>query len=325
MTQPSTKRRKTVNLFVDECDHDVVVDAQDLYNQLWQIHPNSKHNPAPKPVTVRRTNLRSLTKDYVVSEKNDGQRYCLMIGRTLNGDQPYSTAVSGKREMTQCPLVATNTLAITGKTIDIYNGTLLDGEWIPNDKGGGEFIVFDCVVAGGYNSRTRNFKERCELAELIVKNIEPVGWTIRVKTFHDIKNIKLLWNNIQQGKYGKCDGLIFVSKLLPITKSTTEGTKKWKPNHMQTIDILYENGEFKCVSEDGRNIAAPITVSMNTDIPVRSGVVYEVAPGEANEWVVIKERPDKNVSNHIRTIRRTIDTLMDNVTILDIYNSIVKT
>ena len=317
----AAKRLKPNNPFCSPCPDAIVADAQEFYNILWKINPYAKHNPVPKPITVRKANLPSLTSDYVVSEKNDGERFCLMVAQTAE-EEMYSVSIDGKRHIATCPMLIENpVLTVKDRRMNLYNGTLLDGEWISNGDEG-EFVVFDCVVAGGFNARKRPFHDRLELAKLIVAAIQPVGWSIRVKTFYPSSYIMELWGKIQKGEMGRCDGLIFVSKILEITTGTTEGTKKWKPNSHQTVDLRYQGGVFCCVGEDGRYIASPITVKQEGPFhPFIEDRMYEVRP-EGNEWVVLKERPDKQYANHIKTILRTLDTIADNVTIEDIQNSV---
>ncbi len=305
------KKRRRIEPFLTPCEGLIGKDANQMYNQLWGISSFAKHNPAPTPITLRREDIAILS-NYLVAEKNDGERLMLLIAATEDGVE-YSAGIPRNKCPLSCQLTVNTTknettVRVVDKDIDLYNGTLLDGEWVAGTQ---EYVVFDAVVAGGYSVRKRSFEERLAFAKSIVQHINTNGWSIRVKDFVPLSKISELNKGIQDGKRGKCDGLVFVNRAAPVTTGRSVHTKKWKPRHMQTLDLMWSDGKFTCVGENGRFVSPGFEVDGSGE----ENIIYEIQPPAADgqKWSILQTRPDKVNANHISTVRKTLDTIRENI------------
>jgi hypothetical protein len=216
-----------------------------------------------QPVTLQKENLLidnpiSITKNYSVTDKADGERNLL-----------YISGNNGKIYLIDNRL----NIKYTGLYCDEnehYN-SILDGEYVTTDKYGSNvanYLAFDIYFHN--NSNVSNLplisdkKSRLNKLEEILKkeNIKSINnskFKLEVKTF--LTGDKIFENNKQildnKGYSYKRDGLIFTPINLPVG-AKNEGDKqgnlsetwyrafKWKPPEENTIDFLVEfNGDIK--------------------------------------------------------------------------------
>ena len=251
----------------------------------------------PNPITLQLTNvapideninLSNIRKDFVVTDKADGERNLMYISKT------------GK-----IYLITTNMdIKFTGaRTLneDCFN-TLFDGELISHDKNG-EFInlyaAFDIYFYKNKDVRHLTFllkekeedmyKSRFYLLENFRRNIKLISIVttkdtfeaspirFEMKKFYPMSSKQSIFDGcksiLEKEKEGlfeyETDGLIFthmfygvgsnvIGKAGPKTRSTWEYSFKWKPPQYNTIDFLVTtlkspNGEdvIKSLYEDG--------------------------------------------------------------------------
>jgi hypothetical protein len=271
----------------------------------------------PNPITLQLTNvapidenmnLSNIRKDFVVTDKADGERNLMYISKT------------GK-----IYLITTNMdIKFTGaKTLneDCFN-TLFDGELISHDKNG-EFInlyaAFDIYFYKNKDVRHLTFllkekeedmyKSRFYLLENFRRNIKPISIVstkdtfeaspirFEMKKFYPMSSKQTIFDGcksiLEKEKEGlfeyETDGLIFthmfygvgsnvIGKAGPKTRSTWEYSFKWKPPQYNTIDFLVTtlkspNGEdvIKSLYEDG--------LTMNKDTQYEQYKVIELRCG----------------------------------------------
>jgi hypothetical protein len=286
--------------------HHIRVDADSFFNDLWELPSHATHNPSPTPVTLRRSDLKEWKPPFdthLVSEKSDGERVSILFGRTDDfKEESYIILFRRNRE--------TRVLPVSKVSDTLFNGTLLDGEWIGN-----HFRIFDVMAIEGFNKKEKPFPERLQCAKQIIKEFAPVGWTIDVKEFVPLHDLSVLQSKIEAGNKGECDGLIF----MPVEDSVTTGRavniKKWKPTWQNTIDLFHKNGTWMCVDNTGTLAPYPhIVMSGGT---MKEGI-FELKPFQRDGeivWDIYTERTDKKVPNHISTIGKTFDTIRENITI----------
>ena len=215
------------------------------------------------------TNKPNIRKDFVVTEKADGNRHLLYVS---NEGKIY--------------LINTNMdIIFTGaktQNEDCYN-VLIDGELILHDKNGkfiNLFAAFDIYYAKKIDLRHLSFmllneekdinKSRYHILKHIIKTLNPVsivvepkhsliGSPIRItcKDFYPRSNKETIFNGCdeilrkeREGRFDyNTDGLIFthafygvgsnvIGKSGPKTKITWENSFKWKPPKFNTIDFL---------------------------------------------------------------------------------------
>lgn len=298
-------------------------DAQNLYNELWGYPAHTAHFIASTPVSLERRHLsNNLSETHVVGEKNDGERKLLLVGAPEDsGEKPYIVFMNRSRKLHLIARCATNEIPIRthfmvpGKSqdIDLCDGTLLDGELMPD----GTFIVFDCVTAGGYDTKNMPFEERMRVASVCTKALR--GYVnCRAKRFYPLDQLM----SVVEQPTGPCDGLILMPRHIPVCTGRHDNCFKWKPTHKCTVDLVHKDGAFYAVGEGGKWVPAEMEVggvklvSPVSSTPLVTNMIYEVAPGKGDDdtpWTIVGSRPDKMAANYITTIRRTLLTIRDNI------------
>ncbi|MBO74406.1 MAG: hypothetical protein CMD33_03940 [Flavobacteriales bacterium] len=288
-------------------------DAQNLYNQLWGAGFHAKHFIAPTPVSMERHHLGELEESHVVSEKNDGERALLLLGREKKSGDPYTVFVMRNRELKHVDATAEDDVKQSlfigmkdPKPVHIHDGTLLDGELMKN----GTFVVFDAVVVGGYDMKTQpSYALRMRAARDVVSYFT-FPFRVLVKTFYAVSEI---YKALSESK-GDQDGLIFMPKSEVIRTGRQESMIKWKPKEKCTIDLQWTGTEFVCVGQNGGTEVPPLDAPIPDDSLVTGGI-YECSPpdSDGDPWVVGHHRKDKVAANHIVTVRRTIRTIQDDI------------
>ena len=313
----SSKSRRTERLpaFLER-------DAQTLYNSLWGYPAHTSHFIASTPVSLERRHLSSnLSDTHVVGEKNDGERKLLLVGASEdNEEKPYIVFMNRSRKLhlvARCETeeIPTRTHFMVPEKpqdIDLCDGTLLDGELMAD----GEFIVFDCVVAGGDGTKNMPFLERMRIANACTKALR--GYlNCRTKRFYPLDQLM----TVVEQPTGPCDGLILMPLNTPVCTGRHDNCFKWKPTHKCTVDLVHKDGEFYAIGEGGKWIKAEMEVDgvklvpPLSSTPLVTNMIYEVAPGKNNDapWTIVGSRPDKMAANYITTIRRTLLTIRDNI------------
>lgn len=313
-SRSSQKRQTTLSVRLER-------DAQELYNMLWGNSPRACHSIAPTPVSLERKHLGNLEHTHVVAEKNDGERCLLLVG--LPEDQredSYVVLVSRARKLTVLGRIDKEITARTYFTtptdlvsIDLCNGTLLDGEWMPDKS----FVIFDCVAAGGYDTKgIKSFSNRLRIAGACSKALLPFV-SCRVKAFGPLDERE----SILENPTGPSDGLILMPKEEVVRTGRHETMFKWKPAHKCTLDLVWCGSEFRAVGDGGTLVPATMSVEdvslvlPHPSTPLVTDMIYEIAPPETvgAPWVIVAPRPDKIAANHIVTIRRTLRTIRDDI------------
>ena len=271
-------------------------DAKELYNMLWRSQ-RSSHNPSPNPVTLRRANLAA-PGDWV-AEKNDGERVNLLFGRTEDTDEEYCFLVRRNRTMVQ--------VNATAAPEGTYDGTLLDGEWM-----GDRILVFDAVVVAGYSKRKKPFSARLAAARDFLGSVSMEGISVSVKAFVPVREIARLVKDIKAGTKGKCDGLVFMPEKDWVATGRAQNIFKWKPVNLNTIDLRYDGAAW--YTSGGFE---PYPLSLEGPPPASPGIC-ELRPLGDNQWAVEKPRPDKKAPNHETTVKNTVSTIEEGITMDDI-------
>lgn len=210
-----------------------------------------KHFIGPSSISLEMKNMKQLVEDYTVTDKADGKRKLLYIGKD---DKIY--------------LITSNmNVQYTGMTCSKgYAGTLLDGEHI-QEKQINMFAIFDIYFWKGEDvrsftfvakkedesSRHRLLKEFMKSASFSTKH--NVALDIQVKEFHFgagdniYAQCEKVLARIDQNMFPyETDGLIFTPAYsgvgIPIGgepnnhRITWDASFKWKPPEFNTIDFL---------------------------------------------------------------------------------------
>jgi len=166
--------------------------------RLWGQPRLLQTCPGPNPVCVERKHLawiRDGEYEYVVAEKTDGVRYLLCCCRASDlrdsSDEQSSksgaggTPEEGRRSSETSRNVSfmvdrafdAYEVQLCGAPVEMYDGTLLDGELVREESGELKFLVYDCVALYGHHvGNVEDYIARLDvLSSLFSMDALPVG------------------------------------------------------------------------------------------------------------------------------------------------------
>lgn len=303
------------------------------------------------PCSLMRADLRYLDEmEYMVSEKTDGVRHLMLIYRDEN--HVYTLLIDRGFRFYYCNV---KFLDFLREGI----GTLLDGEiiWEPT---GFKYYVHDIVcMSGKRNVASLTYQERMKHVVNIVRwgCFPPEDGNEHVmllpKRIFPLKQLSRLWDEVIPRLQHLSDGLILTPNRLPHTGKKNKLMFKYKRPEDHTIDLQLDRRLDHCKGEveglpctvDGlgppylayqlqtwdtqdRHDFCEISMSperwAGIGIPnpdQARGVILECKyNSDRTMWVPIAWRNDKLVPNDIYTVRRTIETMIEGLTIEELLN-----
>lgn len=270
---------------------------------------NKDRFPGPQPVSIERRHFPILKNaPYMVCEKTDGLRQMLVC-----------LEIEGKK---RCFLVdrAFHTEEIQSS---LPRGTVLDCERVGNIV-----FVYDAVMIKGEDLKKFTLTQRLAGAEKVIKGI--------IRTKNDLVHVKMkkmlplsdVETVLNTSYTYETDGLIFTPIEEPIRMGTHETMFKWKPRETITIDFLvqktnesidrgsagYESVYGLYIADgDGLNYIAHFnTMAKYTDLASYQGKIVECSYGDVG-WKIVKIRTDKTYPNNMRTFRRTLINIKEDI------------
>ena len=317
----------------------------DIGRQLkswWNIHHDLYTNPSPNPVTLSRPSLKVIqSQPYVVSEKSDGMRYLLMMGRYSSTSNMYTVMIDRSMKMYQIEIFAPK---------EVFEGTLFDGELVYNENEKSlVFLAFDVVRYCGKSTITMNYVDRYKIINGAFPN--PIDVTSKHSTQEQVHKIAVATNRIVcipssicrvlayskmcvqvknfESMYRtintlghKSDGFIFTPIYSSVRKYTHRYMYKWK--YVDTIDILCQELEMLCLSDNGH--LTPLqkefpqyNFHLSSDA---SGMIEVSVTRNVSDitLVYIRQRCDKVKPNSKKTIALILEEVDDKIQICDIAN-----
>lgn len=260
---------------------------------VTQVFKNILRTSIPMPITLSRKNLPEL-RDYLVCAKHDGER-CILI---ILDDGAFSL----DREQRVRRISATSWCKLGTKTI-------LDCERI-----GDKYIIFDAVVIEDDHVGTQPLTHRLSAIESLLERV--VDTPLDTKPFYAASDIRALFSEIATTET-PTDGLIFTHNASPYG---ARPIFKWKSSNMLSVD-MEKQGTMLGVRGDG-NIFIGVVPVADVEGIVRDAIVETIYDVSSGTWKVIRQRPDRINSNHIRTLLSTLTTLAENVTQQDLSSVI---
>tara|TARA_X000001036_G_scaffold275597_1_gene255920 strand:+ start:1052 stop:2185 length:1134 start_codon:yes stop_codon:yes gene_type:complete len=310
----------------------------------WSRVKDPDNFPGPQPVSLERSEIIKLSKyPYAVCEKTDGMRYfllvCIIDGLKLN------FIIDRKFSVFEAPGA--------WSCASSFEGTLLDGEIVRDKDGNFIYYPHDCILRGGINYSSDNFKKRYDHTKeisVLWRTTPQSFFTIIYKKIKNLKNLSNLLSDLSTSH--AVDGLIFTPIALPIQTGTQHSLIKWKMPDKHTFDFeverkgqrldlyLFDNMsliKYKTLnkrSSAGRRFFEALNrleelsldgLSLKDTKPVSRFIVECELDG--GDYIPIKTRPDKTRPNSVRTIQRTLQNIEENITItelLDISKKLCK-
>jgi len=270
--------------------------------------------PFGNPVSIERTHLPIFASaSYMVADKSDGVRVCIILSSMGN----FKFAVAMERTGKMYGL-AMKTDAV------FFQGTIMDAELVRTHDGNWRVLLFDaCAIAGNTNVEYLSLPERLELLESCMPNMSLLSpnWTMEVKKMFPLKGPRDALPKYLEALAYNTDGFILTPEQEPASQSGT-APHIFKIKTCHTMDFLW-SGNMLWYGDQKELF--PIT---NIPLPfdgtqlkhVRNGAVVEMSPQVDKAGVITmihfaQERPDKDTPNSYFTVHRTLQSVIDAITL----------
>lgn len=274
--------------------------------------------PGPLPISIERKHFPILKENnYVVCEKTDGVRtalVCLNVGRNI------CVLVDRKMTMVECKI------RVPKKA---YEGTIFDAENVKKHDGTHELLVYDCVMAGGEDVKSKDLFDRMEAATGIIKKIMKTKsdpFVIRAKEFFELENTDYIMTT-DHGHVS--DGLIFTPTDEPVKFGTHNTMFKWKPRDQNTIDFLVKKRHDGSIGLHIQDRGAYVYSDRITQENMKSewnfpdNTIVECQYQHSawpTWWKPIGVRTDKTYPNNRRTLYRTLVNIEEDIQFSEFAN-----
>ncbi|XP_021774796.1 mRNA-capping enzyme-like [Chenopodium quinoa] len=336
------KHENNVRMTNDDVLGDKLPDQQEFhlrrfcYDMLKPPGANSQF-PGSHPVSLDRVKLQLLRQRYYYATwKADGTRYMMLL--SPDGCYLIDRRFKFRRMQMRLPCRSRT-------KSEFHQYTLLDGEMIIDSvspqKQERRYLIYDLIALNGVSLIERPFSERWMMIEKEI--IEPRNqdrkqmleshskpsyrydlepFRVRRKDFWLLSTVRKLLNEFIPNLSHEADGLIFQGWDDPYIPKTHEGLLKWKFPEMNSVDFLFEIGEFgsedlylydkgkKRLMEGNR-----VTFSNGSDSSSYSGKIIECSWDiRQNVWVYMRTRTDKLTPNEFSTYKKVMRSIHDNIT-----------
>jgi hypothetical protein len=286
--------------------------------QLWgctseeyarAVRSNRPYLLCTHPVNLRHPNLADIRQaPYVVGDKTDGERRFLLLDTDAKTGQQYTCTVDRKCVVTLLPSVR-----VTDR--GLYNGTLLDCEYVPPEA---TMVALDLVAVKGVTACHAPHAKRMGALHAVIPSIQTDGWRIVPKAWYPLSALPSIPG---------AEGLIFVPAEAGMRYGTCKDVFKWKAVH--TIDFLLTPDGRLMLFTAGRPVdvstqfvlcypSADVTTQL-TSYHTSGGRIIECSlhpppdddgrPDRAWQARYLKDRPDKTTPNDTTTLHSTLESI----------------
>ena len=271
--------------------------------------------PGPLPVSLTldiiAKKVQKRRNEYLVMEKNDGDRACLVFTRVNKLKVTFIISRQGSVYL----LPAFKTLSH-----EVFKGTVMDTELIRINGGKHKLVVFDCLCIAGINQEQDFYMNRVEKAKTLLQSVYKESpddrVNLRVKLMYHLESEfeGFLARFTDPDIKDEIDGIIFALNVSGVVYARDMDMYKWKDPINNTIDFLYNGGHLH-VFDKGQNLRiAPLSGNHGNDI--KDGAIVECAYDVSTQaWKAIKVRTDKHHSNDIKTYNATMKTIRDDISL----------
>jgi hypothetical protein len=276
---------------------------------------NNKY-PFGNPVSIERSHLDTISKrQYMVADKSDGVRICFIMCCV---------------DTTMCAVVMDRVGKIRGVSVQadrvLFNGTIIDAEIVRKNDGGYQILAFDvCVVAGNHEVEHMYLMDRLSLMALALRDVVVKDALLTVKPMFLTEDEDGIRAHMGSVSYAT-DGYILTPNCEPTTGPGTAPTVL-KIKECHTIDFLW-NGTTLWYG-DNKELFPIASLHLQFDGQqlrhLRPGTIVEMSPqkntktGEIAMMHLVQERPDKDTPNNYVCVKRTMQSIADNVTLSEVH------
>lgn len=322
-------------------------------------NPTNTRVPFDNPVSLDRTNMRRLTaEDYIAAFKADGYRYALVLCR-FRGNEVACMVDRAANVFELCVHAA----APHFHNVSVFDGELcpctVGGSYdyvVFNclmDKGavlhGAPYTTRLEHVRDNFSPGPVAASERPKFRMYVYADSPRLN--LMVKEHDAARNLRAMAHNITP-RY-RYDGIVFTPAGAPVRAGQNEALLKYKienPIDALGVQPAGVGGPLALLVDDG-GVNVPIEPML--DLPVafqttdkfeevlRDAAAYHGVFGGRFEYVMelgctvdargrlvlqyARMRPDKDGPNNINTIRRTVQTIRDNIQAEELYDLLATT
>jgi mRNA guanylyltransferase len=189
--------------------------------------------PGSQPVSFNRRNLEDITtKEYVVCEKSDGERFMFLH---ISDKEQFMTDRKFKF------------YRVNLEYLGLFGLTVLDGELIKDAEVTVRYLIYDAICIETKDMKNLNLLDRLKGIQKTLQKQTPltassglVTFPVYLKDFFDVKHSVQVYKQIASRLPHYCDGLIFTPVKLRYMPGTCKQLLKWKPADMNTVDFALE-------------------------------------------------------------------------------------
>jgi hypothetical protein len=272
--------------------------------------------PGPQPVSIERKHLSSLSNDYRVCEKTDGERFLFVCMKYMK--QSVAVLMNRKQDVFLLPLVCSN---------DIFTGTLLDGELVVNKLTNTyKFIVYDCVRAFGESVVKSTHTERMQAAISVASQIQTTKhllFTLCIKQFYPFSRMREYVDVVVPALTHAIDGYIFTPNNEPIRTGTHFTMFKWKQRLHNTVDFLVNTNGVHIMNRNNLQLLNGVIVKVPPvlleAVNKSSSSILECEYVNKMSWRAIRIRDDKTHPNGFLTYKKTLKNIQEDIKLEEFY------
>ena len=303
----------------EQLKNDLLVKIRKWWNQF-----ECNIFPGPQPISIERSHFIQLkSKPYWVCAKTDGVRYIFVC--TYLNNIPYCCLINRKKDtyMLKCNI-----------NKEAFQGTVLDGELVLNNRGQYEYLVYDSTIVCGADCTQKPHSERIKAALSIVdyvnqKNTQP-KMHISIKTFYPLHKMEEYVQCIVPKLDHSMDGYIFTPEHEPVKSGTHVTMFKWKEQMKNTVDFLISKSEHehhKYIMKIARgkqlitlfdNHLRVVDPKMDKQLSIEPRIV-ECKYVHENTWEALFIRTDKIHPNNMLTYKKTLLNISENIQLNEFY------
>ena len=326
-----------------------------LVRQAFNCAHITTHVPVDNPVSLEKANIHLLKEtEYIISYKADGVRYLLVL--CMYKAQPLAAFVDRAGHVYSLYVIAHVTHY---QKNCVFDGELCEIE--PNIYHYVVFnaLIDQGVYLGdfAYVNRLRHVKQNFQAEQLPVLNKRTTFITAMASntlTFYrkeydiseNIKSFLLLIPRYKQ------DGLVFTPSKEGVVPGRNEHLLKWKSENPIDVHVVLESDQL-CLYIDNNGADIPVEDALGVQVDfdehcdrlqslLRGSFLYNRLFGTAASTfdhivevscVFVREnilqlqflrlRPDKDGANNVTTVKRTLQTICDNVSLNDIFQTLL--
>lgn len=267
--------------------------------------------PGPQPISIERRHFPILTKSpYVVCEKTDGTRFCMVC------------LLFEQKDRVVCLINRALKIFVVkvGVARPCFSGTVMDGELV-----GDKFIIYDTVLLNGESVLKSDLPTRLSAVNRFVSGIiktKTDNLKVRTKEFYPLNEIVKFQKEVLPKLDYRTDGFIFTPVNEPLRVGTHETMFKWKPRDLNTVDFQFKSKGDRwdmLIQERGKLFFETyISKKSLENLDIQEDDIME-CKYDGFQWYPVLKRTDKTHPNNRRTFYNTIKNINEDIQLSEFH------